>query len=605
MITAVEIKNFKSWSDKKINLNPQGITILAGPNNGGKTTLLQALAVWNFCKIVITHTKGKQYFYGKSGNSIPVSLPDFYPITIPEFEYLWPNLTPKGKFSLKITVHWRLAPSADHPEAPEERHLGFSLNQTLKTLSIKVAGSNVKEDERIPNIALLTPFAGIEANEEPMTKTLRSRLIGKGLSGAVLRNEIKELADTNQEKRAVLKAGKAKISDKNLKVLRETDPFEILQALLTQMFSIRLTVEPYIESYHSYLKVNYQKGEIKKSRFQPHPNFKKREIISQGSGFLQMLSVMTYALSPNFDVLMLDEPDAHLHTTMQVELLRQLEEHIGKLRKQILIATHSTEIIRTRKLEDIFEVSRKGYRYLSDDSQRVALLANLGSTYCPRLDKLKQSNKLLLIENDSDVIKLKKWATTLGISWPEDIVCWQMADQHKERRQFHKYLETELTGDGAILKTMSLNDRDYLDPSQAAPDLKDRSYPDKIAARSHFLARRWQRHEIESYMMHPAPIGRMAAAKRKVSDLEGIAQIEKQVQSYLESHFGMCFDEGFTSANREDKFNKNYDLPGHETMKAIGKHFHINNENIYKEMRSEEIFEDVKNLLNEISTFFA
>lgn len=41
----------------------------------------------------------------------------------------------------------------------------------------------------------------------------------------------------------------------------------------------------------------------------------------EGSGFLQWLSVYTLALNPSINVLLLDEPDAHLHTTLQDHLL--------------------------------------------------------------------------------------------------------------------------------------------------------------------------------------------------------------------------------------------------------------------------------------------
>lgn len=45
MLTKLLIRNFKQFSDVQIELgNP---VVFVGPNNSGKTTALQALALWN------------------------------------------------------------------------------------------------------------------------------------------------------------------------------------------------------------------------------------------------------------------------------------------------------------------------------------------------------------------------------------------------------------------------------------------------------------------------------------------------------------------------------------------------------------------------------
>lgn len=41
-------------------LNPTGVTFLAGPNNAGKSSLLQALAIWEFCRTVLEIERGKE-----------------------------------------------------------------------------------------------------------------------------------------------------------------------------------------------------------------------------------------------------------------------------------------------------------------------------------------------------------------------------------------------------------------------------------------------------------------------------------------------------------------------------------------------------------------
>ncbi len=601
MITKIEIAKFKRWDNKTITLHPNGVTIVAGPNNIGKSTLLQALAVWNFCRVVVEHEKGYEYLCGKKGKGIGVALDDFYPMNIPNFQYLWTNLTQKQLYSLKIACEWNI-----DPEGGEHRRLKFGLGLVQDRLFIKVEESNVQNINEIPNIAILTPFAGIDVKEEEHSPAVRARLIGKGLSGAVLRNEIKELFEQNVKLRKEKKQpGKKDLSKAALREIRETDPFEILQSNLIRLFGLRLNVEPYHPTFHSYLKITYKRGEIVNSRFKPFKDFEARDIMSQGSGFLQWLSVFTYALSPNIKVLLLDEPDSHLHCTMQVELLDVLQEIAEKLGKQILVATHSTEIIRTRDIQDILQVSKDRVKYLTEEKQRVGMMANLGSTYSPRLDKLKNTKSLFLVENQSDADTLRVWAKALDIRWPEKIVVWPRANHHKERKHLHDYLVEELHGvGGGKLKTLSLSDRDTRELNSVSQDLKERDYIDEITVSAHFAPRCWRRHEIESYMLHPSTIARMVAKKRHVDTPEGLAEIEDEVRNYLINEFSLCFDAGFTSSAYDVKFDSNYNVPGHETLQKIGKHFHTNIKDIPKEMQTTEIFEDVKKMLQEVNTFF-
>ena len=49
MIKSITLTNFKKYKDKTINLK-DGVTLLVGGNNEGKSTILHALAVWEFCK---------------------------------------------------------------------------------------------------------------------------------------------------------------------------------------------------------------------------------------------------------------------------------------------------------------------------------------------------------------------------------------------------------------------------------------------------------------------------------------------------------------------------------------------------------------------------
>lgn len=58
MIKELHLQNFKRFRDETFVFHPTGVTLLAGGNNCGKSTVLQAIAVWEFCRTVVEIHKG-------------------------------------------------------------------------------------------------------------------------------------------------------------------------------------------------------------------------------------------------------------------------------------------------------------------------------------------------------------------------------------------------------------------------------------------------------------------------------------------------------------------------------------------------------------------
>ena len=77
MITRLTLRNFKNVSDQDYDFTR--FDLLVGRNNSGKSTVLQALAIWQFCV--------DQFHRSKRGGSkgIQVILPNFTALPVPEF----------------------------------------------------------------------------------------------------------------------------------------------------------------------------------------------------------------------------------------------------------------------------------------------------------------------------------------------------------------------------------------------------------------------------------------------------------------------------------------------------------------------------------------
>ena len=82
---------------------------------------------------------------------------------------------------------------------------------------------------------------------------------------------------------------------------------------------------------------------------------KEFDIFSAGSGFQQFLYLFGFILLRRPTVVMLDEPDVHLHGSLQAVLLEELKRLVAE-GKQVLIATHSRELITRLSPENILSL---------------------------------------------------------------------------------------------------------------------------------------------------------------------------------------------------------------------------------------------------------
>jgi len=518
VIAEIRFHRFKQFGDQKFDLH-QGVSLLAGGNNAGKSTILHGAAVWEFCRTAIEMERGaKSFLGGHGGQGLGLGDDEFSPINVPSLKHLWFNLkTQKDKeadgYTLSIRCDWK------HNGQP--KHLEFGLALSNDRLFVKTTSSDLGVGDPIPRFAYLPPFAGMTDRETRVTGAIRRRRIGEGLAGAVLRNIVLDMQERNLAERARLRGSKSKISDADLKALRETDPWELLQQNLRATFSTELDIAPFRAEYHSYIQVEVVKGTVDGYLIKRHPGYNKRDLMVEGSGFLQWLSVFALATDPDINVLLLDEPDAHLHSSLQEQLLDSLRGVAAETGKQVLVATHSTEILRNAAPTDILHVrSGKGGRYLMEEHQKVGLLAGLGSDYAPRIDRVKKTKHLLFVEGKSDLAVLKILADKLGITWPDSWVEWTTSRMQKERKQLYLALKEEV----ADLEVLSLRDRDDEKAETVKADLVDPS----AAAETGFYPRRWRRRYIESYLIWPPAIAAATGltieeVKKDLADKHGIA----------------------------------------------------------------------------------
>lgn len=586
-IREVKIHRFKQFESASIPLQ-KGLSLLVGGNNSGKSSLLHALAVWEFCKTIVEFNRGrKAWTQGGLPQGIGISASDFTPIILPSLRHLWHNLNPQKKkekdgYTLKIEADWDAGGKA--------YKLEFGLSLANDRLFIKTTNSTLKLHEVqgpngeplnqvVPKIAYLPPFAGITDREPLHSVAMRNRLLGQGLSGAVIRNVLFDLAAQNKKSRNILRGAKKKISSSDLANLREHDPWELLQKALASMFGIGLKIDDFDDRYHAQLLVEAYKAKID-ARGVPKKegDESSHDLMVEGSGFLQWLSVYALALSPDTDVILLDEPDAHLHCSLQLELVRLLSTLSEQKDKQVLMATHSTELIKSFDHRCILHVCKRP-KYLSSSDRKIGLLAGIGTHFSPKLHELGVHKRLLLVESAFDERMLKAWSAAIGLGWPENLCTWYWTGGHKERRQLFTQLKTEVPD----LQAISIRDRDDETDDSTQKNLIDKSYPPKGDG---FKAFKWRRRHIENYLLHPMAIARVSKTS------------EDEVKAFFAERHGLALPQDVTKTDVvmavRDAHGKEIMTSGKDAVEAA---FKLKRDDLAKAMLDQEVAEDVRTFL--------
>lgn len=122
-----------------------------------------------------------------------------------------------------------------------------------------------------------------------------------------------------------------------------------------------------------------------------------REIFWAGFGFQVWCQMLTHLVqSKDKALFLIDEPDIYLHADLQRQLLRLLKN----LGPDVLIATHSTEIITEADADDIVLISkkRKSARRIRQPSELSEVFSILGSNLNPVLTQLAKTRRAVFVE---------------------------------------------------------------------------------------------------------------------------------------------------------------------------------------------------------------
>ena len=288
MIRSVRIRGFKRF--REVDFRLPGHVVLAGPNNTGKTTLLQAIASW---ALALRRWRELNDFNRRNGyRRVPIARQAFAAVPLGSFDLLWTDRRYHGQIEIELRhdAGWVVT-------------MEFIADST-EQIYVRPALDSAGDLREIDLQALFVPPMTGLGIEEPVYQWPKiEQILGLGQPGEVLRNL---LAEANRDQAA----------------------WEALQAAIDKLFGYRL-LPP--DTAGAHIRAEYEMTA-------QGPPF---DVASAGSGFQQVLMLLAFLNTRHGAVLLLDEPDAHLHVILQDAIYHELRSAAARHRSQLIVATHS------------------------------------------------------------------------------------------------------------------------------------------------------------------------------------------------------------------------------------------------------------------------
>jgi ABC-type iron transport system FetAB ATPase subunit len=387
MISRLSLSNFKSVGHQVYDLGD--FDLLVGGNNSGKSTVLQALAIWQYCLDEFRRSSRR----GRTG--IQIVLPNFTALPVPEFNLLWkektdrhwPNVDGQKKqeyILIHIGLDWRTQDGKTDGFGVDLRY--HSPQSIYAIPSSGWADFRVKEQGgTLPLIAYVPPFSGLEPAEKWLDQSPIRQQVGKGQPGSVLRNLLLRVwpSDSHESDGRPAKPGPP------------PDDWRELADAVMRWFSVEIKRPQYDSAKDVNITVEYQQGG------------KAYDIIAGGSGFHQTLTLLAFLYGYRPTTILLDEPDAHLHVKLQRQILDYFQLQARKRNTQFVIATHAEELVRGVAPSQIVSLLRQEpsrVQYTPDVLRAMSDVSNEEVTH------LSTDPYIMYVEGESDERILRAWA---------------------------------------------------------------------------------------------------------------------------------------------------------------------------------------------------
>ncbi len=365
----VEIENFKRYGNtQRIELDHPAVLI--GPNNCGKTSALQAIALWSIglrtWKLESENSKAEKR-KGKALNRLSI-----LSVPVPKTRHFWHNLK-TGNKELRITV------GVDVKGQPVPVSMIFRHHASDELVYCEPAPDTLKNEGILQwaaslDVSLLYPMSGISADEAVILPKRIEFLMGRGSTAEVLRNIC-------------------------LQVLEQAaGDWQEISELMHRLFHVRLGKPQ-----------ENEKGGVDLAYAQDGTTG-EMDLGLSGRGFQQMLLIFSHLYLHKGSVLLIDEPDAHLEILRQQQVYVLLRDIAHRNGCQVVMVTHSEVVLREALDTNLTLILGGQAENLATKTNITNALRHFGAEHYV---KARETGHVFYVEGGTDVDLLRAFARKL------------------------------------------------------------------------------------------------------------------------------------------------------------------------------------------------
>ncbi|MDE0447907.1 MAG: AAA family ATPase [Spirochaetaceae bacterium] len=484
----LEIQNFKRFGDsERIELDHPAVLI--GPNNCGKTTAIQAIALWSQAVRAWHASKGKAPPRQRTSTSL--NRLNIVAVPVQRTRYFWHNAavrTGNTDIPLRIT----LGVLHDHrvePVTMQFRNQGEDLVYCTPDEST-LARPELVATAAALNVELLYPMSGLETEEPILQRGRIDVLLGQGQTAQVLRNLCLLVHQGNP------------------------DDWKRIAEWMERLFNV--TFSDPKETSRGSIDLFYRQDSVREPL----------DIAVAGRGLQQMLLLFAYLYSHRRSVILIDEPDAHLEILRQKQVYVLLRELAAENESQVILVTHS-EVILDEALDHNLTLLLAGR---ADDVAAKASIRNALKHYgAEHYIRARERGYVLYVEGGTDIEILRALANRIGHAaasgWDERINSFYVADNYPDTSLDSDLARVE--GGFGVTPQRHFHALRGMVPGLiglAILDNDGRARQD--STEGGLTIRYWQRYECENYVVTPETLAAFARDYYRETPLFGGFQTE-------------------------------------------------------------------------------
>lgn len=472
MIRRFTIEGFKRFEQETV-VDLDDVTVLVGANNSGKSTILHALTLFQYCVETTRRTNGN----GPEPRELAlarrsVSPDEFGVLPVADPADLWPN----GR----VRTRGKPNPLSLRAEFSNEATIGFQLRIDYNRFDIvpSVAGP-WREAIDGREIRLIPIFSGFLPREEYLTLPARRDRMRLQRHGEMVRNLLWDLREH---------AGPR---------------WNTLQALLAELFPESAVSVEFDLEVDRFLNATYRDRVLTR----------ERDVMAAGSGFHQALQIFASVLAPGAGTVLLDEPDAHLHARLQGHLMRILARLGREEQVQFILATHSPQLLNAAPEGSVRVCMDGRVAPLLLQPEQLRLLEELGAMDRMELVPLLANRTVVFVESKRDRNLLQDFAQKHWGERKQQEVWRALTFLYTYQspvdagvldlgRQVRDLVNSPGIASGRAVRMLAIGDRDYRTDTSRRAVLQTHARRAKTDAyRLDFRLLMWDANEIENYVL--------------------------------------------------------------------------------------------------------